>query len=112
MAAVAVLPTAVPFDHDFGFALENAKLRKVAVTGAGFHNPVQQCVGDTPLLMVYLERDGLVVEAQDLPAALVVVAINKPDNVADGNRLPAQTLFRLFANLGIGTVQVDRRVRD
>ena len=43
---------------------------------------MQQGIGNAPLLMSNLKRDGLVVEAQDLPATLLLVAIDKADDIA------------------------------
>ena len=62
--------------------------------------------------MANLKRDGLVVETQNLPAALLLVAIDKTDDIADGNRLPAQPLLGLLTDFDIRAVQVDRGVGD
>lgn len=110
--ALAVLTVAVLFNHDFSLAIENTQFWKIAIAGTGLHNPVQQRIGDAPLLMTNLKRDRLAIKAQDLPTALLPITINEPNDISDGNRLPAQSLIGLLTDFDIGAVQVDRGVGD
>ena len=97
---------------DACLAIDEAKLTTRGILCAAVHNTVEQGIGNTPLLMTYLERDGFVVEAQDLPAALLVITIDKANDIADRDTVSTQALPGLFTNFDIRTVQIDRRIRD
>lgn len=68
---------------------------------------MEKGVGDTPLLSVAIEGDGLVVESYDLAAALMVLLIQESDGIADRHFISTQALLRCFAHADIDTIDVD-----
>ncbi|HPV59950.1 MAG TPA: hypothetical protein PK889_00795, partial [Thauera aminoaromatica] len=63
---------------------------------------MEQAVRHAPLLPRAIEGDGLVVEADDAAAALLVVAADEADAVADGDLVAAEALARLLADVDVG----------
>jgi hypothetical protein len=69
------------------------------------------------LLPCAIEGNGLVVEADDAAdaaAARLLVAADEADAIADGQLVAAQAqaLARLLADPDVGTVEIDRGIRD
>ncbi|OGS71779.1 MAG: hypothetical protein A2063_00995 [Gallionellales bacterium GWA2_60_142] len=73
----------------------------------GVDNPMQKAVSDAPLLMAALQRYGLVIQTNDPAAPLLLVAIDKSHHVTDGDLIAPQSLWLLFPNLDIRTIEVD-----
>lgn len=73
----------------------------------GVDDPVQKAVSHAPLLLPALQSDGLVVQANDPAATLLLVAIDKSHHVADGDFIASQTLWLLFPNFNIRTIEVE-----
>ncbi|MCK6409694.1 MAG: hypothetical protein L6Q70_10930 [Thauera sp.] len=64
------------------------------------------------MLPCAIEGNGLVVEADDAAAARLLVAADEADAIADGQLVAAQALARLLADPDVGTVEIDRGIRD
>jgi len=63
------------------------------------------------LLLPTMQRDRLVVEPDNPTATLLMVTIDETDDIADCHLIPSETLMRLFSDLDVGTIEVDRGVR-
>ena len=73
---------------------------------------MEQGIGYAPLLPTAHQGDRLIVQPQDLPATLLMVAIHEPDNIPDGDFIPPKALPGLLADLDICAIKVDGRVRN
>jgi len=74
------------------------------------HHPMQIGVSNSPLLLPAEQGDSLVVETNDTTTALLLIAINEPNCITDGHLVATQTLSRLFTNLHISAIQIDRSI--
>lgn len=105
---VAALATFVLFDHNFHLAFRNAQFWHSAGARTGLDDTIEQAVGNPPLLLTDLQRNGLIVQANNLSMALLSISIDKTDDVADRNTVASQPVFRLFSDFDIGTIKIDR----
>jgi hypothetical protein len=96
-----------PFRHRHG-----AQFDHVVSHGVGIDDPVQKAVPHTPLDLVTLQGHRLVVQANDLTGALLLIAIQKADHLTDGHFIATQALRFVFPNLYIRAIEVDGGVGD
>ena len=73
---------------------------------------MEKGVGDTPLLSVAVEGDGLVVESHDLATALMVLVVQESDGIADRHFIATQALLLCFAHADIDSIDVDGRIGE
>ncbi len=76
------------------------------------HYAMQELVSHPPLAVAALQRYRLVVQTKDAPGSLLLIAIYKAHDLADGNLVSTQTLLLVFPDLHIGVVEIDRRIRN
>ena len=73
---------------------------------------MEQPISYAPLLPAAHQGDGLVVEPQNLPAALLMGAIHEADNITDGDFIPPKALPGLLSDFDIRPIKVDGSVGD
>jgi len=71
---------------------------------------MQEAVSHTPLLLPTSQSDSLVVQANNPAAPLLLIAINEPHYLADGDLIPPKALCFPFPNLNIRAIEVDRGI--
>ena len=65
--------------------IQGIQYQRFAVEDAGIDHPMQQAVGNAPLLMPTMQCDCLVVEPNNPAATLLMIAIEEADNVTDSH---------------------------
>ena len=71
---------------------------------------MEQSISHAPLLFAAHQSNGLVIEPQNLPNALLMVTIYEADNIADGDFIAPKSLTGLLPDFDICPIKIDGRV--
>ena len=86
------------------------KFQQFSRCGTAVNDTMEQSIGHAPLLFAAHQSDGFVIEPQNLPAALLQVAIQEADHITDGDFIAPKSLTGLLPDFDIGPIKVDGRV--